>query len=410
MINKENTMSENNASVGDKRPLRLVLVHGTWSDGSRWTDRDTTFYQRLTRRLEDRGYDVSNPERVIWHSWNRSKAREKAKQALLEAFQRDSDSNQTTPMLIVAHSHGGNFSTSAFREAAWTPGPFPVRGIVCLNTPFLTQELRASTSFLKFWLLLAITLLLLPAIVESRYLARATSIERAIDLLLHPQSPLPDLFWPLNQISPSMMVAAFLAISATLLLMIALTRKYRSSQQIAFKRKPRVLCLSCCDDEAISLLGLGEGLANLTHLAFHPVALILYAIIGTAISYLSLEDMTLTSWVYVMRHFFIIWTLTALVLSTISSVWVSILFGHGPSDAVRSLVSRTLVSYVPLRPSKSEFRAVSDLVTPWWRPGLFHSSIYESEQTIDEIDLWLDDILPRRDASGSALETALPDV
>lgn len=391
--------SDETSAVDSKKvlaPLRLVLVHGTWSDGSRWTGEKTLFFKRITKMLRERGYDPSDPHRVKWHSWNRAKARETAKQDLLSTFRRETRANAKTPILIVAHSHGGNFSTGAFREAERTEETFPVRGIVCLNTPFLTQELRASNSFLKLWLLLAILLFLLPVLVNLGSVDKIQSLSDIPRILLHyPETSLPELFWPLNNISPGLMLAAYAAICVVLILMIMLARKYRVAKPAQYQRKPRVLCLSCCDDEAISFLGFGEGLANLSHFAFHPIALLICLIIGSVITYFRFDTLTTENWFSVMRHFFIVWTLIALAFSTVASVWVSLLFGHGPSDAVKSLVSRTLVSYVPLRPAKADFRAVSDLVGPWWKPRLFHSSIYDSEQTIQEIDAWLDNVLPR---------------
>jgi hypothetical protein len=358
----------------------LVLVHGTWSDGKLWTEENTFFCGETLNLLRKLNFDPVI-RRILWSSKNDTAAREMVRTELGSLLSDWAEMKEETPILIVAHSHGGNIATDAVRDALTENNDLPVIGIICMNTPFMKQEVRTSTSYLRFWSFLALILLLV-----QLWWSTVWSVPVRAD---------PSIF---TETARWAMTAVSIATFVVLLCLIRLGKVVDKADGIADYRNPvpDVLCLSCPDDEAISLLGLAEGLSNLTQIAFHPWALALYLVSGAALS-VSMQMWGSTSgrldlgillqW---MHLFFVIWTASAITVSAIASVFLSKIFGLSRKEAVESMVARTLVSYVPLKPAVSVFRAVNELNLGWRHCfGLFHSSIYNSKDTIREIAAWL---------------------
>ncbi len=160
--------------------------------------------------------------------------------------------------------------------------------------------------------------------------------------------------------------------------------------------RPRVLCLSSADDEAITLLGLGEGLANLPQLMLHPLALGCMILVASGAQLFHQG----TAWCPLQAD---CWAASALVVGLSLSGWVGIallagvassaavtwIFGLSWRQFLETMATRVLVSYVPLQPANALFRAVSDYETRWSPMQLFHSRIYRAEATVDDIASWV---------------------
>lgn len=369
--------------------MYVLLIHGTWAGGGRWTHAGSKFRTRLASGLKDIGYEPRF-ETFPWNGANRWRARVTVAKELNEHLDRvASERDKAWEFLVVAHSHGGNIATEAVRNRLRKQPELPIRGIACLNTPFLTHEVRGSSAYLFVWLLLAIALG--AAFFATGGLERNNDLPNEVLAIAHYQT---GIFTRAN------LFTALIAISGIVALLLALSKRLQAHQQdFAWGPRPNVLCLSCPDDEAITFLGLGEGISNLPQLLLHPLALALFVVVGLFVLRTSggltwCADVT-TCWnkqVATISTLFLLWMVLALLGGILGSLSVALLFGLSPKQTFETLVSRVLVSYAPLRPAQSYFRGISELSLKWGSPlQLFHSRIYESPQTPKEICEWLRD-------------------
>ncbi len=372
----------------NKRQLIVILVHGTWSTSERWTQDGSLFKQGLQAGLAAR-YRAIVHRTVRWSGKNRWSARERTATelaALIDTCRRG-ERGVPTEYLLIGHSHGGNIATQAARHRMEADPGFPLRGVVCLNTPFLKLELRASSQFLYVWMFVCLLVLVALGLATS-YLKPVGAESLAIfNRLLH------------ADLEPTTVMVIFGVFTALLALPTLMNRRLlrqRAQKPEPWGPRPKVLCLSSADDEAITLLGLGEGIANLPQLLFHPAALGV-AVVGAAIclgtrpwTQMCPTDwscwavgslavgMTLASWIAV-----------AIVGGLIGSVVLTVLFGLNWKMFVESLVTRVLVTYTPLAPADTAFRAIADPDIKWSPKGLMHSRIYRSRAAVGEMCEWV---------------------
>lgn len=372
--------------AGDKH-LQVILVHGTWSSGERWDDDRSPIRQRLHRELSPY-YARTSVTNVEWSGRIRWRARDRAARDLAARLRslREAETGDTE-YLLIGHSHGGNVATEAARERMAIDDRFRLKGVVCLNTPFLQHEIRAASPYLVVWALVCL--------VTCLGLAYAAAWGGTVGLdaatLEHRMTGL--AFTP----------AAFIAMLLTQLGMLGWAihahhglRLKQAQQPQPWEPRPRVLCLSSADDEAITFLGLGEGLANLPQLMLHPVTV---AVVGLAavvrllaveeVSWCPLEPACWTVAPLAIGLVVSMWIGLAIVLGMLSSLAVLWIFGLSPLQFVKTMVTRVLVSYVPLRPANAEFRAVADYDVKWWSLQLFHSRIHSSEAAIRDLCGWV---------------------
>jgi len=139
----------------ERRPLNLVLVHGTWADGlpaaasdavraalrlrsrARPTSGQTYWYQtghpfgaRLQQAFEARGVAMQRHEPHMWSGANTFTARTEAGLALAATL-----ASLQGPTLVIGHSHGGSVALHAL--AALDARRAAEIDLVTLNTPFL---------------------------------------------------------------------------------------------------------------------------------------------------------------------------------------------------------------------------------------------------------------------------------
>jgi hypothetical protein len=149
------------------RTLRFILVHGTWGRGFfskwieprtvasddaarpitspkrlRWFDAGSDFRKELTDALKNR--QLSFTTRVfLWDGANSIASRNKAATSLATQLEELAIEHPNDPILIVAHSHGGNVALRA-AHIAGKPSIENLR-VITLATPFL--QIRTYTSF-----------------------------------------------------------------------------------------------------------------------------------------------------------------------------------------------------------------------------------------------------------------------
>lgn len=118
----------------------VVLVHGTFAPDAAWTTSDSPLVRRLTEQLGDHALFV----RFQWlgafgTGYNNTHAHRYAASRRLAALWRELRTQyDTTPILVVAHSHGGNVALYAAAEQ-----PDGISAIVTMGSPFISVEPRA---------------------------------------------------------------------------------------------------------------------------------------------------------------------------------------------------------------------------------------------------------------------------
>lgn len=366
------------------KKLKVVLIHGTWAPESSWTRETSTFYRTVAKQL---GSDYQTVEHLSfeWSGYNRWRTRKSVAAFLNRVLNLIEDDESTDwDILIVAHSHAGNIATEAARLALKADPKSSIIGVVCLNTPFLKHEIRASSAYLFLWFVFGGLFLVaangLGRLVEGEYETRF--FERLYALTLS------QLNWTLS------VCCAFILILMAWHVVVA-KRYAKESEAEDAAARPKVLCLSCPDDEAITALGLTEGVANLPQLLTNPIAIVVTSIwIALAIWYSGLDIghwqeakfwMTQTR---VAATAYALWLVVAFLGAIVGCIVVSAAFGLSRKEMFENLVSRVLVSYVPLHPADSSFRAIAEKGIKM-QVDLLHSTIYRSELTFKEIGRWL---------------------
>ena len=149
----------------------VTLVHGTfgrlpWRDAG-WTREESALRQRLQAEV---GEVLFVPFR--WSGMNWPAARYRAARALREHFASIAERYPRHAHYIVAHSHGGNVTLYALRDAERAGGVVP-DGAVCLSTPFIAAQPRRVTlfRFVATYAVLLVTFFAVIANVMGRMLA-----------------------------------------------------------------------------------------------------------------------------------------------------------------------------------------------------------------------------------------------
>lgn len=146
------------ASVPQEQPSAsdtlIVLVHGTWAQGSPWTQQNSPIRREIADSAADAEIDT-----FVWSGRNSQAARHDASVALAEWLDAPERAHFRA-IHLVGHSHGGGVAT---RVSALRPGR--INSIVTLGTPFLVGEPVNSSRVLLFWRSLLGLILSLAAVV-----------------------------------------------------------------------------------------------------------------------------------------------------------------------------------------------------------------------------------------------------
>lgn len=358
-----------------KEGLYVLCIHGTWSSG-KWADRSSPFVCELKEQLQNLGYTKLWADSVRWDAKNRWKAR----QHVAEQVAKHLDDVQNTfghgwEFLIVAHSHGGNAAVEALRDVINAQTEPYIRGIVCLNTPFLTQEVRGSSAHVLLWFLVAAGLTAAVSQVQP-------DTSAVVSILGFSQTPL-----MATAIFPGLVFLSFILFLLYLLGKIVRFRDCKRLKEFQWGPKTNVLCLSCPDDEAITLLGFLEGVSNLPQLFLHPFALLIVTFL--TFCFVWMGGYHWQQQIIVAASAFGTWVAIALLCGFLGTCLVTIAFGLSILQALKALVARILVSYTPLRPVQCFFQPITKLKVFTSPLRLFHSQIFDSPQTIPTISKWL---------------------
>ena len=280
-----------------------------------------------------------------------------------------------------------------------------MRGVSCRNTPFLKHELRAWGNYLIVWLVL----LLLAALALAPWSTPLTpTYQHAVDQVSQ-------FFGGFLQ--RETVFSSLIALALALLGVVFLGTRMRLTPALIEPyscARPKVLCLSCPDDEAITFLGLLEGVSNLPQLLLHPLFVVPIAAAAPALLYFTGHHTFCSSdiycWasnLYLTACVLGLWVLIAITGGLLGSIIVKIAFGLPSRGILENLLSRVLVSYAPLRPADVYFRGITEISHKWLTPfQLLHSQIYRSPQTFTEIGKWLRFIAKQRESNETPANAA----
>jgi hypothetical protein len=193
--------------------------------------------------------------RLLWSGRNRQSDRDEAAQCLAAKL----DTDPTVPTILIGHSHGGSVAHSALMRSNASGN---IRGVVCFNTPFFTVLRRNLMGRLPaafwFWTFGGIG---------------------AMPLVAH------------DHVSPVLFtVAAAVWIAGVLLQLWVYTKPealLKMQQMLAPTRKPcksPFFCMTTDDDEAFGSLSTIEGICNLPLVLLSPWLLLLYMLLGIALT------------------------------------------------------------------------------------------------------------------------------
>ncbi|HEV7660376.1 MAG TPA: hypothetical protein VGO55_11075 [Allosphingosinicella sp.] len=137
------------AEAGPTPPI-FILVHGTFAPDAAWTRADSPLATHLISR-----FPGANVRPFLWSGRNSHRARLAAGAELQQILVDTAAETPDAPLLLIAHSHGGNVALYALGQS---PVSHRVFGLVCLATPFIAcqaRELSSLFSYLRWSLPLA---------------------------------------------------------------------------------------------------------------------------------------------------------------------------------------------------------------------------------------------------------------
>lgn len=142
----------------------FVAVHGTWNKGARWAKPDSNLFKELSELWPQSGL-----RRFVWSATNGIRHRLVAAEVLSELLRDLAVEHPTSPIVTIAHSHGGNV-------VAWASTRIekPLAAAVYLNTPFI-QALPSKSTFnvlLRVVLVLVGSMVFIPLAAAVQYLFR----------------------------------------------------------------------------------------------------------------------------------------------------------------------------------------------------------------------------------------------
>ena len=370
-----------------QKSVTVTLVHGTWAKDAPWTQEES----KLSQALNDAGFEV---DRLSWGSWNRFTTRRDAAQKL----QTHIDHRPENDHFIIAHSHGGNVAVRALDG-----DDSRVKGVVSLNTPFFNILGRDPKILESVFLFIAIALSMIPV---GLWLGYDYGWKAALVYLL---------------IIIGVGIAGFL---------YQLIYKYIQKKGQAYHFRPLLqtpfLCINTPDDEAYGVLAFLSSLQNFLFLSLSRSAInskLVGILIATLILFQNLPFLHLPwdlwlgrglfiegvfshpsyqfiandpiSWLPSAAKVFALLMLTALyylgiyalfAIAALTALSIIVTLSQGFIAPLSGLFNRFIVTLVPLKSQNVKFvEKLGDATS------LRHSSLYNDQQTINEILLWIDE-------------------
>lgn len=228
-----------------QKKLKLILVHGTWSPNSAWTQEGSA----LRKAIKQHCPECEEPVLCTWSGANSVAGREEATEKLVKIIKE----NKNQKNILIAHSHGGNVVVQALHEKNENePIQDSISGVVCLNTPFFTL-LRKDTQHMFQFAVVSLIMFLSAAFWYPFFI----------------RDDLP--FWPIWPIS-----VIFLLYFIFSQVTYEKLKSWIDTRWLGYKKKfqsPSVksvpfLCLNSGADEAFTFLSVVDGICNIPSILF----------------------------------------------------------------------------------------------------------------------------------------------
>src|SRR6476659_3091767 len=96
-------------TISDGSNIVVVLIHGTFSPGAKWTRADSPLRRAIADQFGARvSFEIFN-----WSGRNSFTARSLACEQLVDKLRRLGRANPSKTIVVIAHSHGGNIAAVA---------------------------------------------------------------------------------------------------------------------------------------------------------------------------------------------------------------------------------------------------------------------------------------------------------
>jgi pimeloyl-ACP methyl ester carboxylesterase len=358
----------------------LHLIHGTWSDGGGWVKKGTPFRDFLEKQFGDE----VRINTIAWSSHNDDADRRKAKVKIIEDVK-----NAVAPgvqQFLIGHSHGGNVAVYAAADPEISQ---LLRGVVCLNTPFICTMPR---EFIFRWIMFIFCLSFGPISLLTDHLLQLAA------------GPSNDLI----RLVVTVVVVSFgLGTIVTLLKPLA-AKARRAAKRFEFPRADTVdvLALASGEDEALSGLGLLENIASLFRLLQHPIVVVLVAIATLPLMAAHLLPSPIVPgwnawavsecWTYALGYMLLLGLLEALASAACWRIGLGLSWREFPMGS--ALLIRVALSPVPLNFGRVELRCLE----LEGKSILAHCRIYDDREAQAKVTSW---IAARLEARGRAVRS-----
>jgi len=225
------------------RKKTIVLVHGTWSPNAPWIQAGSTFRKAIEERCP--GWEMAEP--FVWSGDNTAIAREKAADDLRCMMGKYPDRSY----VLIGHSHGGNIALQSLKECAGgEPVEDMVRGVVSINTPFITL-LRKDTQNLSEFVLVSTMLFIsflfwISFFIETRW-----------------------VFWPVLPAGALVIFSLLIKYFDGIIVRAWINRKWLKYKERFVQpdvQSTPFLCINCGADEAFTVLSVVDGISSLPSL------------------------------------------------------------------------------------------------------------------------------------------------
>lgn len=345
-------------------PLVIHLLHGTWASGAPWTKPGSSLFTALEK-------EFGPPLSISWRGRNRDVDRRSAAEEVITKLQ-----NQDGRHVLIAHSHGGNIALYAGGDQRLRG---KVAGIVCLNTPCISITRRDYTTRLAVFAFLAV--------VGPVMWAAGDLISKSDGLLL----------------DGLILLGAVVVMCLSLASCIPLLRLLHKQGQTVWRRlaptrvpDTPVLCIATGDDEAEYGLSALDHLANVAPVLMHPLIMIGMIFVSIAMQVAGLlpelsffgfnPGRVYGAFTYVLATFIALQLVAMAFSFFVTRIALGLSFGYWP--LLFNFFVRVRVTPTPLYYRRVDY---VDFVVPVGDglSNLAHSRIYEDENVIRQIVLWL---------------------
>ncbi len=389
----------------DRSKVRIFLVHGTFAPMAKWT-RGGELIERLGARIDDLTKVKSQDIEFVpcdWagtfkQAWFTQRSRDKGCKRVEATLRNYKFSEQDTSdqlNYIIAHSHGGNIILDAISNLGLDG---KIRGVICMNTPFLVMFRRNFSTIAIRVLQISIALaVVLIASVHVKSECAVTNVSTLTQCLV-------------DDTYDSQNARVVILIGASVLVLFAIFSKWlRKNDVVECMRlrqknlvekysgsaivKTPVLSAWNAGDEVLAVLRTLQSFSDIPFILLHQISMIILFFANLRIVAPNFYDWvakgdTPEQWLL----YVIAVVITPIIYCLFAAVGLLFNFaflvfpiaGFDVRAWTNSLITRLAVGYLPVKVNDSTF-VEFNLKSSW----LNHSRIYEDEESLEYFAKWI---------------------